>query len=367
MSERKIDDVQVYIKQTFSNPNIGKTHQISLKEGPRAYRIATIFEILDGKTGRLHHYALRLDAYKVNRDGWIIDENPTWITNQPGELEQLGTFINNVVNGSFSEEEGVFYIVPDETYEMLENVIDSVSRTDIHEKLKVMEIILGDIDSIADRSPEIIENNEQLLKNISVAARMVNYRQAYEKLAELVSRNTRDEHAIQQILTAHPWLFGSEYSALISRRMWTRDDQLDFMLRRSIDGYLEIIEIKTPFPEPLMLYDRSHDSYYPSSRLSPVLGQVMRYIEEVERQRDHIVAQDGYDPLKIRARVIIGRDGDERHQGALRNFNAYLHRIEILTFDQLLKIGERVLNVFEDEMACDTQTDSLQSEDEIPF
>ncbi len=46
--------------------------------------------------------------------------------------------------------------------------------------------------------------------------------------------------------------------------------------------------------------------------------------------------------MKIRARAIVGRDGSEEHQAALRNFNAHLHRIEILTYDQLLKIAERV-------------------------
>ena len=55
--------------------------------------------------------------------------------------------------------------------------------------------------------------------------------------------------------------------------------------------------------------------------------------------------------LKIRARVIAGRDGDEGQQTALREYNAHLHRIEVLTFDQLLRIADRVLSVFEDKLA----------------
>ena len=76
-----------------------------------------------------------------------------------------------------------------------------------------------------------------------------------------------------------------------------------------------------------------------------------RYIEEVERNRDSIIVKDGCDPLKIRARVIIGRDGDEAQQRALRNFNGHLHRVEVLTFDQLLRIADRVLSVFEDKLS----------------
>lgn len=98
------------------------------------------------------------------------------------------------------------------------------------------------------------------------------------------------------------------------------------MLRRTSDNYLEIIEIKTPFQDALLNYDKSHDSYYPSSRLSLVLGQVIRYIAELERSRDSILSKDKLDTLKIRARVIVGRDGDALHQEGLRNLNAHLHR-----------------------------------------
>jgi hypothetical protein len=135
------------------------------------------------------------------------------------------------------------------------------------------------------------------------------------------------------------------------------------MLRRTLDNFLEIIEIKTPFKEPLLLHDKSHDSYYPSSKLSIVLGQLMRYIEEIERNRDSILSKDQYDTLKIRARIIIGRDGEKCHQIALRNLNAHLYRIEVITFDQLLRIAERVLNVFESK----TTEDVILVNEDPPF
>ena len=74
-------------------------------------------------------------------------------------------------------------------------------------------------------------------------------------------------------------MFGSEYSELFSRRTWTRDDNLDYMLRRTVDGYLEIVEIKTAFSDRLFIFDTSHDSYYPSVKLSTVLaGQCRDYL-----------------------------------------------------------------------------------------
>ena len=97
---------------------------------------------------------------------------------------------------------------------------------------------------------------------------------------------------------------------------------------------------------PSFVHDVGRDAYYPSAKLSPVIGQVMRYIEEVERNGDSILAKDKDDTLKIRARANVGRDHtDER--AALRNLNAHLHRIEIITFDWLIRIGERVMAIFE--------------------
>ena len=134
---------------------------------------------------------------------------------------------------------------------------------------------------------------------------------------------------------------------------------------RTVDGYLEIVEIKTAFSEPLFLHNKSHDSYYPSSKLSKSIGQVMKYIDEVNRNRDAIIAKDEVDTLKIKARVIVGRDGSPEQQAALRNFNSHLHGIEVITFDQLLKIAQRVLSMFQEDGSKEPSVESF--DDDIPF
>jgi hypothetical protein len=218
--------------------------------------------------------------------------------------------------------------------------------------MRLVRALLDNLD-IASVEPEewlhvFDAGSDGVRRVIAVSSRFAEYRRVRDQLAALIANPNVPESDLQGMLKKNPWLFGSEYSRLVSRRTWTRDDRLDFMLRRTADDYLEIIEIKTPFRQSLFRYDESHDSYAPGVPLSNVLGQVVRYIEEVERNRDSIIAKDACDPLKIRARVIIGRDGDEYQQRALRNFNGHLHRIEVLTFDQLLRIADRVLSVFED-------------------
>src|SRR5690606_32826532 len=86
------------------------------------------------------------------------------------------------------------------------------------------------------------------------------------------------------------------------------------MLRRTVHNFLETIGIKAAPRESLFRYDNSQGLYYLTSKLTTDTARVIRYIEEVERNRDQIIAKDDEDTLKIRARVIVGRDGDEKHQ-----------------------------------------------------
>ncbi len=91
---------------------------------------------------------------------------------------------------------------------------------------------------------------------------------------------------------------------------------------------------------------------------SEVLGQVMNYLELMDLDADRIVSRDHEDVSKIRAKIIIGRD-DHTPQGraALRRLNAHLHRIEILTYDQLVKIAERTLNMLGSRRSLDASAD----------
>jgi hypothetical protein len=82
-----------------------------------------------------------------------------------------------------------------------------------------------------------------------------------------------------------------------------------------------------------------------NGRIVPIWPWVVRHV--LDADRNQIIARDKEDTLKIRAKLIIGRDGDEAQQHALRRLNGHLHRIEVLTFDQLLRIAQNVLNYLE--------------------
>ena len=350
--DASLEDVKVRIRECYRNPNVRSTTQVVLKDGPRVFRIATLFEIVDPKTGEFHHYSLKVDSIDRSKSGWFgnADRSVRIESGDPDEIDALRKFLNAALENRLPTTSGEIHIIGSADYAKLEKLVEALPNLAESDRLELLKTILGQLSGDASDVGEFVaafgKATPATIAQIGIAARVVEHQRVYERLKTLVEDPSTPEAQLQRFLGEHPWAFGSEYSQLVDRRTWTRDDRLDFMLRRTVDNYLEIIEIKTPFLDALFRHDMSHDSYYPSAALSQVVGQVMRYIEEVDRQRDAIAVKDGWDPLKIRARVIIGRDGPGEQQRALRNLNGHLHRIEVITFDQLLRIARRVLDVF---------------------
>ena len=371
-ADQTLDDVVVRIKKSYSNPNVRSVTQVVLKDGPRAFRIATLMELINPATGEFHHYQLKIDQVDRTKGVWFFkpEKSIRLEGKDPDEIEKLYRFLAASLSDKFKNETGELHLIRGEDYAKLEELLKALPNLADSDKLQLVQKVLAQLDGAESTTKEFAAafegTSEQTLQHIVAASRLVQYKSALVELKRLVADPSTSESKFQKHLERNPWLFGSEYSELLSRRHWTRDDQLDYMLRRTSDNYLEIVEIKTAFAEPLFVHDRDRDLYYPSSRLSPVIGQVMRYIEEVERNRDSILAKDDADTLKIRARAIVGRDHSDGEKAALRNLNAHLHRIEVITFDQLVRIGERVMSIFESPDPSTTASNE-DFDDDIPF
>jgi hypothetical protein len=369
-ADQTLDDVIVRIKKSYSNPNVRTITQVVLKEGPRAFRLATLLELINPTTNDFHHYSLKIDQIDRTKQGWFSkpEKSIRLDGKDPDEIEKLYRFLSASLRDQFKNETGELHLIRGEDYAKLEELIRALPNLANSDKLQLVKNILGQLNeadsSVTEFTAAFEGSSEQTLRHIAAASRLVQYKNALIELKRIVADPATPESKFQKHLEQNPWLFGSEYSELLSRRNWTRDDQLDYMLRRTVDNYLEIVEIKTAFTEPLFVYDHDRKLYYPSARLSPVIGQVIRYIEEVDRNRDSILAKDEADTLKIRARAIVGRDHGAGEQAALRNLNAHLHGIEVITFDQLVRIGERVMSIFETPEAASGLDDF---EDDIPF
>ncbi len=336
-------------------PDLNGIKSTVLVRGPRVCKEVKYTKILNRHTGEVHHYALTLQTLRNKKGEWGYDEKNTITLSSEGddEIQKLIDFLT-VVRGE---------IVPEETSGYL--VVPTAENADYHQVIRenlvnlsaigkgevIAEVLaLAATDSqLLDVLLERAEGAPQLFSGAAAALNLATYRVAVEKLTKLIQSSERvSEATFQNHLTENPWMFGSEYSELLDRRRWTRDEIQDFVVRRTTDGFVELIEIKTPLTgKSLFLYDTSHKSYYPSAELSKVIGQVQNYIEKLDADRHAIKANDDEDTCKIRAKIIIGRDEDIEQIKALRRLNSHLHRIEIITFDQLQRIAERVLGYLE--------------------
>lgn len=330
------------------------------------------FQILDGESGAHHHFVLRIESWsRTKKRGWELTKEVTLEDDESDEIRALLMFVSSAMDG-VPDRPGRYLVIDTQEAPQLRDIIGMLSGSRTGDRLEVAKVILMDLlDEQFDPSgllTTLEPGYASVLRKIAAASKLVEYRKALDELTGLVAEGEVAEQRLQALLEKHPWMFGSEYSERLQRRTWTRDDRHDFVLRRTVDGFLEVIEIKTPFPELLRRFDTSHESYYPSAKLSQVIGQVIRYIGEVERSRDTIFAKDKEDPLKIRARIVIGRDGHEEHQRGLRQLNAHLHGVEVITFDQLIRIAERVIQVFEGETGVDLPNPQAEdAEDDLPF
>ncbi len=354
-----VQDVILRIENRLGqNPNVREKVSAVLKNGPKAFRVATLFEIVNPGTQEHHHWCLKITSIDRSKTkGWNVKPEKTVSldSDDSQELHVLSEILKRARAGEFTGQDGEFHLIPASDMQSIKSVLRAAKGANSQQRMRVVSAVLENLDVESVSASEWLKvfaaGSEGVRRTIAISARLADYRAIRNELESLIDQGDEvSESKVQRLLTDNPWLFGSEYSELLSRRSWTRDEKLDFMLRRTADDFLEIVEIKTPLAQPLFRYDPSHDSYAPSRPLADAVGQVIRYVSETERNRDHIIAHDGCDPLKIRARIIVGRDGNSDQRTALREFNAHLHRIEVLTFDQLLRIADRVLSVFEDKL-----------------
>jgi Shedu protein SduA, C-terminal len=320
-----------------------------LKKGPRVRKEATYWPIRSRHTGQLHHHQLTIKTFNKRKDGWLEDEaHSITLADEDGdEIKLLLEFLHMVHGGSEPKSSRDCVIRVPEGSVNAEVLHELAHHLDGPEQVKVFVDVL----SRAAQNPGLLQvllqraaRDPQLFAEAAAALNLARYESALDKLKRLIDSNAK-EARFQEHLEENPWMFGSEYSERLDIRKLTRDEQQDFLLRRTTDGYVELIEIKTPLAgEKLFIHDGSHACWYPCAAVTKVISQVENYLEEIDANRYHIKAKDHIDPAKTRAKIIIGRDDGPAQQEALRRLNAYRQRIEVITFDQLVNMAECVLD-----------------------
>jgi len=329
------------------SPDIRQINSLVLSEGPRALREIVHYAIHSRNTGEFKGHSIGFRTKYKERGAWRRDPAKSFTLEAEEEISAAVDFILAACKGSIPNIGGNFIVLPTPSESDPDGLQRAVNALSQEGKAELVVEMLN----LTSRMPELLENvmhqagrNPELFAEAAATLNLARYRQAHAELNRLIATSDQ-ERDFQQLLAQHPWMFGSEYSEHLPTRVLTRGSQQDFVLRRTSDGYIELVEIKTPLEgQSLFRFDDSHQSYYAGVALSRVVGQVEKYLEDIDASRYEIRFRDDEDPNKVRAKIIIGRDGDREQLQALRRFNGHLHRIEVLTFDQLSRVAGQVIS-----------------------
>lgn len=211
------------------------------------------------------------------------------------------------------------------------------------------------------------ELSDELLGAFRGAIRLSEMRSAVSQLRQYLDSGEDDERVYQRWCEAHSWAFGNAYVMRDEVREISTGDRLDLLLPTVISGYRDIVELKRP-DMPVLLYDQAHRNYYFSADVSRAIGQSHRYLDVLHEVaanglRDHpeIVA---YHPRGI---VVIGRSEEwsEDQLKALHGLNRRLTSLTVMTYDQLLGQGERLVEMLSTRAAAE-QGDDFEDLETLP-
>ncbi len=158
------------------------------------------------------------------------------------------------------------------------------------------------------------------------------------KAFERLLATSEKERELHTFLKENHWIFGPQYVSARSEQQIGFKLRGDFLLER-LDGFYNIVELK-----------KADAKIFSRSRLSAIsknaISQMIQYLHKCDTLYTQHYTELKMDILKPEGRIVIGRSDAEVDKN-LRIHNAYLNRMKILTYDQLLSTAKRMLKSLE--------------------
>jgi len=200
----------------------------------------------------------------------------------------------------------------------------------------------------------IIELNPSLATKLSYARIQIERKSIIDELRRRLKNDyseTTGDDSWQNWISINNWLFGVNYKKPIEKSKINLSGIMPDFLYPTIDGFVDILEIKLPKDE-VLIEDVSHNgSWKWTSETNRSIGQVINYLTEIERLRfenENKIENETKQKvmfLKPRAFILIGdsENWSNPKKEALRKLNYYLHDIEVITYKDLLDRGNQFI------------------------
>jgi hypothetical protein len=181
-------------------------------------------------------------------------------------------------------------------------------------------------------------------------------RETVATLRTLAEDPATTESDLQKLIGSAYWLFGGRYVGVAELQGIGPLDRHDIPLLRA-DGTLHVVELKGPNVPGLVRRHRNH--WIVGGAVHQAVSQAMNYLRTLDESGPVLETayrkelDVDYDMRRAFATVVIGHPAHVTRADArvidqtLRSYNAYLSRVEVITYATLLDAAERAL-AFED-------------------
>jgi hypothetical protein len=191
-----------------------------------------------------------------------------------------------------------------------------------------------------------LQNLIQLLA-LEESGNIVGDIEAYDNLESYKAE--QPEKIFHKWIDKNLWVFGVEYIKKHDARRIALFSECD-LLMESIDGFIDLIELKRPkLGYDIFNYDSSHKSYYPSPGLSKAIGQCLFYLQKMDEYKLILEKEHKVKILRPRIKIIAGRTNkfNDAEFESLRMLNSNLNHIQIISYDYLLSCGRKIISFYE--------------------
>lgn len=236
--------------------------------------------------------------------------------------------------------------------EVLTNLKKQEDKTVVIDELSAIVKDLGDK---KQKNKVEKKNIENIKKSSNIAAIKSGLDEFHERInGDKRYKETSGKDHWQGWLKANSWIFGVFYDMPYEKMKIGFDNIPDFLFP-TLDGFVDIYEIKLP-EHKVVVRDSSHKgSFMWSSEANKAIGQCVNYLHEIEINqlalKEKVKNEYGIeiDFIKPRAFVVIGSDevlSTLAEQKAFKMLNYSLHGIEVITYSDLARRGEQMLKIY---------------------
>lgn len=187
---------------------------------------------------------------------------------------------------------------------------------------------------------EIQQSLKFLFKDLEYSV-IILRRRLLDDFEALLNDPYTKEAALSIFLRENWWVLGPEYLGASSEDQLGLDARTDFLLQRH-DGFHDIVEIKRA---NIDVFRTNSKRLLWSATVARAVNQMMDYLSKYSYLYLSQKEETGKDVFHPKGLVLAGRSNPDVDR-QLRVCNAYLHGIEVRTYDSVVKHARAILDDF---------------------